>query len=157
MTWSAPSSAAYWSFSSVLAVAYTSAPAWAAIWTAACPTPPLAPSTSTDSPGETSALVFSIRHAVWKTSGAAAAVSQSTWSGTGTRLSAGTAAYSLCTPGTCSPMTWNEVHSGYSPFRQNSQVPQETPADSATRSPAENLETSSPTSATTPAPSLPGT
>jgi len=90
-----------------------------------------------------SARVWSIRHAVWKTREAEPATSQSTFEGTGTRFSAGTAASSEWTPRTCSPIMWNDGQSDSSPCRQNSHSPQETPALTATWSPGSNRVTPS--------------
>src|SRR5438445_710491 len=70
---------------------------------AAVPTPPEAPTTSRSSPARSRAAVISPRHAVVKHTGAAAACSRETSSGTRSKFAAGTTVYSAIPPGMCSP------------------------------------------------------
>src|SRR6185369_17300695 len=82
MTASAPSRRHASSLASVDAAATTRAPSTFAISTAAEPTPPAAPRTSTVSPGRTSAVMRSASYAVAYVTGNAAALRNSTDAGT---------------------------------------------------------------------------
>ena len=103
MVASAPSSRARASLASLPAVAITRAPITFAIWMAAMPTPLPAAHTSTSSPRASRARVTSIRHAVRKTSGKAAASSKAMASGIGITLAAGQRTSSAYPPWTCAP------------------------------------------------------
>src|SRR5262249_13102270 len=117
------------SFASLDAAAITRAPMRRAISTAAEPTPPAAPRTTTWSPGRTSATLRSASYAVAYTTGNAAAAARSTPSGTRTSPAAGATAASANAPTKTVPHT---------------------------RSPARTPLVAAPTAATVPAKSLPG-
>ena len=103
MSTSAPSCRARSSFSSLLEVTKTCAPASLAICSAAIATPPPMPRISTLSPGRTRALVITILQAVRKTSGKAAASSKLSRSGIGRRLTSGITTAWAKVPSRCSP------------------------------------------------------
>ncbi len=110
-------------------VAVTRAPAIVPSCTAAIPTPPAAPWTSSRSPTISSAWVKSASWAVKKTSGVPPAATQSSSSGTGIATRSLTTASSACPP----PATID-----------------------ITRSPGSKRSTPSPTATTSPASSSPG-
>ncbi len=110
-------------------VATTEAPAAAASWTAAVPTPPAAPCTHTRSPMVSWAWVNRASWAVVNTSGNPPASSQSSSSGTGR-------AWRSCTTAS---WAWPAP-----------------PTTAMTRSPAENRRAPGPASTTSPASSNPG-
>ena len=126
---SAPSAATAARCCSLRTLATTRAPSTRAIWTAAVPTPPLAPFTSTVSPATRPACRTRASNAVRKTSGTAAAWASSSESGTlASSRSAATTRVARPPP----------------PTRPNA------------RSPDLNAVTASPTSTTVPATSIPG-
>ena len=86
-------------------VASTRAPAAAAICTAAVPTPPFAPLTSSSSPGRSAACVITASCAVTNASGTAAAASSSSCSGTPVTWSSCTSTWSASPPPPTRPNT----------------------------------------------------
>ena len=105
MTASAPSCATASRASGLRTVAVTCAPSACASWTAAVPTPPAAPWTSSRSPGRSWAWVMIASCAVVKTSGSPPASGNPTASGTGMSWRSWTTASSPCPPPPTMPMT----------------------------------------------------
>ena len=150
-TASAPSSCARLRLASDRLVARTRAPMWRAIWVAATATPAPAPITSTVSSGWSFARVTSIRHAVRKVSGNAAASCQLSALGFGKMLRASTWKSSHAVPSVCSPTTPNRSQYTLSPARHRSHSQQHTVGKTTTSSPG--FQRGSPDALTTPAPS----
>src|SRR5687768_12943792 len=84
-------------------VAYTYAPAYLAIWSAAAATPPLTPWIRTLSPARRRPAVSTSRHAVWYASGNAAAFVHDSPRGLRYTLTTGTTTRSANVPDICSP------------------------------------------------------
>src|SRR3954451_20666552 len=157
-TCSAPNAAASSRAPGATSPATTRAPAATATWTADSPTPPQ-PCTATHSPGRTRPTPVTARNAVANRQPRLAAVANGIASGSATRLTsaASSTTYSASDPQWVNPgWVWCR-HTCPAPSRHGPQRPQAQTKGTVTRSPTAQLRTPSPTAATVPANSCPGT
>src|SRR4051812_2222702 len=157
-TCSAPKSPASCSAPGVTSTATTRAPAATATCTADSPTPPQ-PCTATHSPGRTCPTPVTARKAVAYRQPRLAAVPNAIPSGSATRLTsaASSATNSASEPQWVKPGCVWCAQTCPAPSRQGAQRPQAQTNGTVTRSPTAQFCTRSPTAATVPASSWPGT